>query len=1327
MLTAKLCKACEDGDVKEVEELLASGATPNFAPSGNGYRYPLHYAATSGHTEIVKLLLKVSALRPQKLIRYSLGTCSASLKSANSQKHTDVMMLLLDGGADVEATDAKIPSLDVLGPGFGYLTPLHYATEAGHVDTVELLLQLGADPRGVDASGWTPVHWACRRGHKPVVDLLLSYGGSIEDRDFRSLTPLDVAYLFNHTALAKLLDANKSSEVDDGVPQEEPGIPPTSIVEQNCSAFNSIEWQREEYLGWRGGALARLALGASILVISVGDYLSRVFMAAFFAVAARTFQGLGPTLAAATVLACCSVVLPTVALGICCSCHFRSIGIWAAWRAAKFVHAMVDSESGEGQRTLQPTRLALDDLLCVNLLRRLFIGIIYSDHHYALKFAAAGCILPPAAVVCCLLLVLQIVVVTAAALLAILCLGALSFVWISAFKAFLLSRRGLLLYLDCLTHASALGMSTEGSVQQGNEIHNPRAHELPPNRAPEMQPVSEHRLDAFRENTGHVYPFGSLYPSKFVQSPGSAGKAGTDAKPDSIYSLAGEKLNLKAVEDKENQARPPRDATSGGPGLSFRWSAYYTKASHCGNVPQKLHPCPSLQWAIQLHRQHIEIYRDRQRLMQQRRKRCIQQPGRARSCSSCASGTVPAREQRSAEQMQKIPGKAGWSLHMSTDGRFDDSLRAQVYAQDRDTLSAVCGEAKEMFWPGAREQGSTKSSSTDDKSQGTLNSLDNDATTPWCHDILAFAYGGHAQETHIELAAAADSHSVAPCTGILFSKEVPAPRGHEKVSLRSDSAAYRLAGVSPYRWVQQKVERHHGAPPRSPFPITRSFRSRAAPGSPPCISNSRIPSKESFGCGFNSRRPKGTLRTAALQTKAVCVGSSVFSTAAHPALYTDPAECVEGPNEHRHRNPEVLCGFPVLRGGKKISLKSHIDDAEYDVMVTRTERLIFSWFERLVSLRYAEVTALSQSAAEKVSSTISETDSWPAGGDGREILPPVLTASPSVEEANAGIKWDTFSTLFHQGHSTEQVDGVKGASAASTLEEEKRVPCLCTEDLFDLPVKQPVKSDARQYICGKRDHEQRDSALLRVITGRLCLDSPAPFQWSKHAGPGTSRGSCSTRGDSGSCKLAAPTPHYRFKDMVELPHLREERTPHQAIAEPRPSTSQACNWDDAKTTLNHSYSGREALWIVPHHISEGQADCSLQVPAAQAAEVGRPDDCIASEQVHICSGPPEPPITPSGSVCLEALGTGRSTLSKNRRASGENSLHGPLRPGGTMLTHNNTVSGLLSIAGVIFIHFYILCTSAPFLVEPGIDLHGDLVLCCPPVQPGVPCFLSIET
>lgn len=76
------------------------------------------------------------------------------------------------------------PNLDPLGPGFGYLTPLHYATEAGHIETVRFFLEKGADIRCPDACGWTPLHWACRRGQKDMIDFLLSHGASLEDKDF---------------------------------------------------------------------------------------------------------------------------------------------------------------------------------------------------------------------------------------------------------------------------------------------------------------------------------------------------------------------------------------------------------------------------------------------------------------------------------------------------------------------------------------------------------------------------------------------------------------------------------------------------------------------------------------------------------------------------------------------------------------------------------------------------------------------------------------------------------------------------------------------------------------------------------------------------------------------------------------------------------------------------------------------------------------------------------------------------------------------------------------------------------------------------------------
>lgn len=59
MLTNRLCKACEEGNLEEVNWLLESGASPNFSASGSSHWYPLHFAAANGHVDIVKTLLKV--------------------------------------------------------------------------------------------------------------------------------------------------------------------------------------------------------------------------------------------------------------------------------------------------------------------------------------------------------------------------------------------------------------------------------------------------------------------------------------------------------------------------------------------------------------------------------------------------------------------------------------------------------------------------------------------------------------------------------------------------------------------------------------------------------------------------------------------------------------------------------------------------------------------------------------------------------------------------------------------------------------------------------------------------------------------------------------------------------------------------------------------------------------------------------------------------------------------------------------------------------------------------------------------------------------------
>eukprot|EP01068_Selenidium_serpulae_P007709 Selendium_serpulae@DN4784_c0_g1_i4.p2 len=91
-------------------------------------------------------------------------------------------------------------------PGWGMLSPLHYASEAGHLEVAEWLCSEGADLLSIDACGWTPLHWAARGGHSALCFSLLKLGANPRATDFRSLTPIDLCHIFRHFYLERLLD-----------------------------------------------------------------------------------------------------------------------------------------------------------------------------------------------------------------------------------------------------------------------------------------------------------------------------------------------------------------------------------------------------------------------------------------------------------------------------------------------------------------------------------------------------------------------------------------------------------------------------------------------------------------------------------------------------------------------------------------------------------------------------------------------------------------------------------------------------------------------------------------------------------------------------------------------------------------------------------------------------------------------------------------------------------------------------------------------------------------------------------------------------------------
>ncbi|XP_026679261.1 palmitoyltransferase Hip14-like [Diaphorina citri] len=91
----------------------------------------------------------------------------------------EIMKYFISQGAIVDAIGGDLQA-----------TPLHWATRQGHLDSVVLLIQHGADPTLMDSEGSTCIHQAAQFGHTRIVAYLVAKGINVNLQDRNGMTAL---------------------------------------------------------------------------------------------------------------------------------------------------------------------------------------------------------------------------------------------------------------------------------------------------------------------------------------------------------------------------------------------------------------------------------------------------------------------------------------------------------------------------------------------------------------------------------------------------------------------------------------------------------------------------------------------------------------------------------------------------------------------------------------------------------------------------------------------------------------------------------------------------------------------------------------------------------------------------------------------------------------------------------------------------------------------------------------------------------------------------------------------------------------------------------
>ena len=118
-----------------------------------------------------------------------------ALYTASQQGHSNIVQMLLNMGADMNAKSEE------------FAPALFIASEEGHTDIVTMLLNNGADINVKSAAnrGGTAIIVASQNDRKEIVKVLLEKGANVNATNDNGVSALQTAFHFGRTDIVKTL------------------------------------------------------------------------------------------------------------------------------------------------------------------------------------------------------------------------------------------------------------------------------------------------------------------------------------------------------------------------------------------------------------------------------------------------------------------------------------------------------------------------------------------------------------------------------------------------------------------------------------------------------------------------------------------------------------------------------------------------------------------------------------------------------------------------------------------------------------------------------------------------------------------------------------------------------------------------------------------------------------------------------------------------------------------------------------------------------------------------------------------------------------------